>query len=280
MGLAAPPVPALPRARNSVTCVDTSLLEEAVELARMAGELTLRYFRSAELGVDRKGDGTPVTAADRGAERLLREELAKRHPDDGIYGEEEAETLGTSGRRWIIDPIDGTKAFTQGVPLYTNLLAVEDPEGIAVGVINVPALGEAVWAGRGMGCFCNDAPARVSTRGDLAGAYVSTSSFAPWSDAALAAARAASLNLRTWGDGYGYVLVATGRVEAMVDPVAELYDLAPMPVILDEAGGRFTSLDGRADPGLGSGVASNGLVHDELLELLGGDAARVDTVLG
>jgi histidinol-phosphatase len=120
----------------------------------------------------------------------------------------------------------------------------------------------------------------VSDRPRLDGAYVSTSSFAPWSDQALAAARAASLNLRTWGDGYGYVLVATGRMEAMVDPVAAYYDLAPMPVILAEAGGRFTDLDGAPGPGNGSGVATNGHVHDELLALLGGASARVDTVLG
>jgi histidinol phosphatase-like enzyme (inositol monophosphatase family) len=246
----------------------------------MAGELTLRYFRADDLGIDEKDDGTPVTVADRAAERLVREELGRRHPTDGVLGEEEPELIGTSGRRWVLDPIDGTKAFTRGVPLYTNLLAVEDDEGLAVGVVNVPALGETVWAGRGVGCFCNGRPARVSERRGLAGAYVTTSSFAPWSDDALAAARAAEVNLRTWGDGYGYVLVATGRMEAMIDPVAAYYDLAPMPVILAEAGGRFTDLEGREGPGRGSGVASNGRVHDELLALLGGAAARVDTVLG
>ena len=140
-------------------------MDEAVELARMAGELTLRYFRADDLDVDLKGDGTPVTAADRAAERLVRDELARRHPDDGVLGEEEAERIGTSGRRWVLDPIDGTKAFTHGVPLYTNLLAVEDEHGLAVGVVNVPALGETVWAGRGVGCFCNGRPARVSGHG-------------------------------------------------------------------------------------------------------------------
>ncbi|MBV9921213.1 MAG: histidinol-phosphatase [Pseudonocardia sp.] len=260
--------------------MDPGLVDEAVTLARMAGELTLRWFRSDDLGVHLKDDGTPVTAADRAAERLVRDELAQRHPDDGVLGEEEAELVGTSGRRWILDPIDGTKAFTCGVPLYTNLLAVEDEHGPAVGVINVPALGETVWAGRGLGCFCNGRPASVSDRAQLDGAYLSTSSFAPWSDGALASVRGTALNLRTWGDGYGYVLVATGRVEAMVDPVAAYYDLAPMPVILAEAGGRFTDLDGGEGPGNGSGVATNGHVHDELLELLGGAGARVDTVLG
>ncbi len=239
-------------------------------MARRAGELTLQHFRTDDLRIDRKDDGTPVTAADRGAERLLRDAIAEAHPEDGIYGEEEGETTGTSGRRWIIDPIDGTKAFTHGVPLYTNLLALEDADGIAIGVVNVPALAETVYAGRGLGCFCNGAPARVSAKTGLAGSYVTTSSFSPWSDAQLAAARAARTNLRTWGDGYGYVLVATGRVEAMVDPVAELYDLAPMPVILAEAGGRFTDLAGDEGPGRGSGVATNGEVHDEVLGLLGG----------
>ena len=248
--------------------VDPELLDEAVTLARMAGELTLQFFRRTDLAVDRKGDGTPVTAADRGAERLLRDELARRHPADGILGEEEAETPGTSGRRWIIDPIDGTKAFTRGVPLYTNLLALEDEHGIAVGVINVPALGETVYAGRGLGCFANGAPAHVSDRTGLEGAYVSTSGYGPWADDVLLRAKHAHVALRTWGDGYGYVLVATGRIEAMVDPIAALYDLAPMPVILSEAGGRFTDLAGAPGADGGSGLATNGHLHDELLALL------------
>jgi histidinol phosphatase-like enzyme (inositol monophosphatase family) len=247
--------------------VDPELLDAAVAMARRAGELTLQYFRTSDLHIDRKGDGTPVTAADRGAERQLREEIAVAFPDDGVFGEEEAETIGTSGRRWIIDPIDGTKAFTHGVPLYTNLLALEDQDGIAVGVINVPGLGETVYAGRGLGCFCNGVPAHVSDRSELSGSYVSTSSFSPWTEEQFLAARAARTNLRTWGDGYGYVLVATGRVEAMVDPVAELYDLAPMPVIMEEAGGRFTGLDGQDGPGHGGGIATNGHLHDALLDL-------------
>ncbi|MCU1352217.1 MAG: Histidinol-phosphatase [Acidimicrobiales bacterium] len=248
--------------------VDPELLEEAVTLARQAGELTLQHFRSATLQVERKGDGTPVTEADKGAERMIRVELARRHPEDGILGEEEAELEGSSGRRWIIDPIDGTKAFTHGVPLYTNLVAVEDEHGIAVGVINVPALGETVYAGRGLGCFCNGAPCRVNDTAEVAGAYLSSSGYSAWADDVLLRAKRARLMLRTWGDGYGYVLVATGRIEAMYDPAAALYDLAPMPVILAEAGGRFTDLAGGPGPGGGSGLASNGRLHDELLALL------------
>ncbi|MBI2709819.1 MAG: hypothetical protein HYX34_09000 [Actinobacteria bacterium] len=249
---------------------DPDLVEEAVALARLAGELSLGWFRRRDLSIDHKDDGTPVTAADRAAERALREEIGARHPDDGVLGEEEPEAAGTSGRRWIVDPIDGTKAFTHGVPLYANLVAVEDEHGIAVGVINLPALGETVWAGRGRGCWCDGRPARVSERSELGGAYVSTSGLSTWSDGALVAARAAGLKLRTWGDGYGYALVATGRVEAMVDPVAALYDLAPMPVIIGEAGGRFSSLSGDAHPGRGNGFASNGRLHAPLLDALGG----------
>lgn len=249
---------------------DPELLATAVDLARKAGELTLQYFRNTDLAIDRKGDGTPVTAADRGAERLIREELESRYPDDGILGEEEAEKIGTSGRRWIIDPIDGTKAFTHGVPLYTNLLAVEDSEGIVVGVINVPALGELVSAGRGLGCFDNGVPCHVNDRAGIDDAYLTSSGLSPWDDDCLLRAKAAKCNLRTWGDGYGYVLVATGRVEAMFDPKAELYDLAPMPVIIEEAGGRFSDLAGNVTPDGGSGLATNGVIHDELLAVLRG----------
>jgi histidinol phosphatase-like enzyme (inositol monophosphatase family) len=252
------------------TPLDPELLDIAVTMLRKAGEFTLEYFRRDDLAIDRKGDGTPVTAADRGAERLLREEIESRFPNDGILGEEEAEKPGTSGRRWIIDPIDGTKAFTHGVPLYSNLLALEDADGIALGVINIPALGETVYAGRGLGCFCNGAPARVNDTTDLGSSYVSTSGLGPWDDAALLRLKDAGCNIRTWGDGYGYVLVATGRIEAMVDPLAELYDLAPMPIILSEAGGRFTDFTGTSTPGGGSGVASNGHVHDALLDVLRG----------
>jgi histidinol phosphatase-like enzyme (inositol monophosphatase family) len=250
--------------------VDPELLDAAVDLARRAGELTLEHFRAPGLQVDRKADGTPVTVADRGAERLLRELIAERFPDDAILGEEEPESSGTSGRRWVLDPIDGTKAFTHGVPLYSTLVALEDEHGPAIGVINLPALGEVVYAGRGLGCFSNGAPVRVSEAPAVDGAYLSTSSFSHWDEDALLAVKRAGAHLRTWGDGYGYALVATGRIDAMVDPAAEYYDLAAMPVIMAEAGGRFTDLAGGEGAGGGSGIATNGAVHDELLALLRG----------
>ncbi len=246
--------------------IDQATLDTAVSLVRAAGDRTLQWFRSADLEIVSKGDGTPVTAADRDAERFLREHLAEAFPGDGVLGEEEAPTASTTGRRWIIDPIDGTKAFTCGVPLYSNLLALEDEHGIAVGIINLPALGETVWAGRGLGCWSERGPARVSSHATLDGAYVMSSSLSRWPHHRLAALDDAGALLRTWGDGYGYALVATGRVAAMVDPVAAPYDLGPMPVILAEAGGRFTDLDGVVSIETGSGLASNGHVHDALLE--------------
>jgi histidinol-phosphatase len=249
---------------------DHALVDEAVTLARMAGEFTLSYFRSGELVIEVKQDGTPVTEADRGAERLLRSELARRHPADGIYGEEEGESEGNTGRRWIIDPLDGTQAFTHGIPLYVNLLAVEDEHGIVAGVINIPALAETVSAGRGLGCFCNGARTHVSGQTELAASYVCSSGYDYWDEGALLRLKRAGMRMRTWGDGYGYALVATGRIEAMVDPAAAAYDLAPMPVIVGEAGGRFTDLAGRNDIAGGSGLATNGAVHEALLAVLAG----------
>jgi histidinol-phosphatase len=253
-----------------MAATDPALLDTAVSLLREAGELTLQWFRSSSLAVERKGDGTPVTAADKAAERFLREQITARFPHDSIVGEEEEDVVGSSGRRWIIDPIDGTKAFTHGVPLYTNLLAIDDDEGPAIGVIHMPGLGETVYAGRGLGCFCDGEPARVSSRDRLAGGYLSSSGFEHWTDDMLGAARASGSRLRTWGDGYGYALVATGRIDAMCDPVAALWDIAPMPVVISEAGGRFTDLDGDPSPASGHGLATNGILHDAWIERFAG----------
>ncbi|MGH9111604.1 MAG: inositol monophosphatase family protein [Acidimicrobiales bacterium] len=250
--------------------VDRSLLEAAVDIAREAGEATRRWFRAADLAVDSKADGTPVTAADRAAERLVRERIAERFPGDGVLGEEEPETTGDSGRRWIVDPIDGTKAFTRGVPLYSTLLALDDEHGPAVGVIVLPALEQAVYAGRGLGCWCDGEPARVSDTPGLDGAYLMSSGYSHWADEALLAVKHAGCQLRTWGDGYGYALVATGRADAVVDPTVEVYDVAAMAVILAEAGGRFTNMEGIDGAAGGSGVATNGRIHDDLLAVLAG----------
>lgn len=250
--------------------VDTDLIDTAVSIARAAGELTLEWFRNEHLTVDHKHDGSPVTAADLAAERLMRDELSTRFPDDAVIGEEHQDTAGTSGRTWVIDPIDGTKAFTRGVPLYSNLLALVDEHGPAVGVVNLPALGETVWAGRGRGAFLNDRPCRVSDHDTLNGAYAMTSGFGYWPDDALAAVLDSDMVFRTWGDGYGYALVATGRAEAMIDPLANPWDVAPMAVIIPEAGGRYSTFDGDDSTDAwrtGSGIATNGAIHDTLLDL-------------
>ena len=242
----------------------------AVDTARAAGALTLEWFRHPELAVDHKGDGSPVTAADLAAERLIRERLTATRPDDAILGEEQDDVGGTTGRTWVIDPIDGTKAFTRGVPLYSVLLALVDDHGPAIGVIHLPALGETVWAGRGRGAFHDGEPCSVGTVDDPSRSVLCTSGTGYWPDDTLRRVLASPFTFRTWGDAYGYALVATGRAEAMVDPAAHPWDLAPMGVILTEAGGRFTAVDGTDDWRLGSGVATNGLVHDRVIALLRG----------
>jgi histidinol phosphatase-like enzyme (inositol monophosphatase family) len=249
--------------------VDRALLEIAVDITRRAGELTLGWFQSPTLSVERKRDGTPVTEADRAAELFIRNELRRQFPTDAIVGEEFPTDTGTSGRTWYVDPIDGTKAFSHGVPLYSNLLAMADGAGSAIGVVNIPALGEVVAAGRGLGCFHNERLCRVSATASLADAYVSTSGLGYWPPAQLQQLLDSPCTIRTWGDGYGYVLVATGRIDAMIDPIVQPYDVAPMSVIMSEAGGRFSDFTGldRADGG--TGIASNGILHDELLAVLG-----------
>lgn len=255
--------------------VDADLLQWAVELTKEAGRRTLTRFRADDLAIESKGDGTPVTEADKDAEAYIRAELAASHPDDAVLGEEEGSSDGSSGRRWVIDPIDGTKAFMRGVPLYSNLTALEDEHGWAVSVINLPAIDECVYAGRGLGCFQDDRngerrPASVAARS--ATPFLTASGFTHFDEGALLAVKRAGWALRTWGDGYGYSLVATGRIDAMVDPSAALWDVAPMPLLLAEAGGRFSTYDGGElltdDPLACSGLATNGEGHDELVALL------------
>ena len=255
----------------SADSADAELLNEAVELAREAGRLTLDWFNDHELSVGRKDDGSPVTEADKAAEALLREALSKRFPDDGVIGEEFPEEQGTSGRTWIIDPIDGTRSFVRGVPLYTTLLALIDQHGPAIGIAAVPPLDEAVWAGRGLGCYHNGHRCQVSSQDDLGRSYLSASGFEWWPEGAFPRVSQSGARMRTWGDGYGYVLVATGRVDAMIDPGLNLWDIAPMLVIVPEAGGRITQWNGSTTASAGDWLASNGAIHDELLTHLRGN---------
>ena len=246
--------------------VSAELLDEAAELARQAGVLTLNWFDDHELSVSRKDDGSPVTEADKAAEAFLREALAKRFPDDAVIGEEFPEAQGTSGRTWIIDPIDGTRSFVRGVPL----LAMIDQDGPAIGVAAVPPLEEAVWAGRGLGCYHNGRRCQVSSQAELGRSYLCASGFEWWSDGAFDRVRQTGARMRTWGDGYGYVLVATGRTEAMIDPGLNVWDIAPMLVIVPEAGGQVTQWNGTDTPSAGDWLATNGNFHEELRALLNG----------
>jgi histidinol phosphatase-like enzyme (inositol monophosphatase family) len=244
------------------------LLDYAVDLSRRAGAIALRWFESSELAVESKGDGTPVTQADRAAEELVRGEIESRFPDDAILGEEHGTRDGRSGRRWIVDPIDGTKAFMRGVPLFSTLVAMEDEHGPALGVIHLPALGKTIAAGRGLGCFAGDRRIRVKARTELAGATISTSGYEHWPEPMLLSVKRAGCVLRTWGDGYGYALVVTGNIDAMVDPEVSAWDMAPMPIIVTEAGGRFSALDGSSRIDAGSGVASSPELHEALMRAL------------
>ena len=264
------------------------LRDFALAVAVRAGERTLRYFRG-EYEVELKADETPVTRADREAEELIRESIAAAYPADAVLGEELGYAAGTSGRTWVIDPIDGTKSFVAGVPLYAVLIALVEGDyrkgplpgsAVRVGVIHVPALEESVAAARGLGAAWHRGggpggeprvgmqPAKVSDVREPSRARVTTSDFADlhrrepvlagWLDQT-------SPYGRTWGDAYGYLLVATGRMEAMIDPVISPWDIAPMPVIIEEAGGRYTDLAG--EPALGtSGIATNGRLHQAFLE--------------
>jgi histidinol phosphatase-like enzyme (inositol monophosphatase family) len=252
-------------------------LSLAVRIARSAGALTLRYFRRPDLAVERKDDASPVTVADRAAEQHLRDEIAAVFPDDAILGEEFPAKHGSSGYRWILDPIDGTKSFISGVPLYSTLVGVEQEGQSTIGVIEVPALDERVWAAVGGGAWTviGDAPprqAQVSTKSRLAdGLFVASQvdNFASRGrgEAFLRLQAAAGIT-RTWGDGYGYLLVATGRAEAMVDPVMNVWDAAALLPVVTEAGGTFTDWRGEATIHGGEGIATNGRVFEEVMRLV------------
>ncbi|MEX2187850.1 MAG: histidinol-phosphatase [Pirellulales bacterium] len=256
-----------------------SRLSLARRIARSAGELTLRYFRRADLAVERKSDASPVTAADRAAEQHLRDAIAAAFPDDAILGEEFPAKDGASGFRWILDPIDGTKSFISGVPLYSTLVGVEHEGQSSIGVIEVPALDERVWAAVGGGAWTSQGNAepqraQVSVKACLAdGLFVASQvdSFAAHDrgDAYLRLQSAASIT-RTWGDGYGYLLVATGRAELMVDPVMNVWDAAALLPVIAEAGGTFTDWRGQPTIHSGEGIATNGRVFDEVMRLIEG----------
>lgn len=248
------------------------LREFAAELAWQAGKLTLRYFQTA-IATELKADQSPVTIADRQAERLMRELIEARYPSHSILGEEEGETRAGASYRWIIDPIDGTKTFVRGVPFYAVLVGLEREGEPVVGAINIPPTGELLHAARGEGCSYNGRRAQVSPVAYLRDALLvctDVESMAQHGRGAAYRRMAAATKLqRTWGDAYGYVLVATGRAEVMLDPIANPWDCAALLPVVVEAGGTLTDWHGTPTIHGGEAIGSNGLVFDELLALVG-----------
>lgn len=248
------------------------LLAFALDAAWQAGRLTLAHFQTG-LAAERKADNTPVTIADRAAEQLLRRLILERWPGHALIGEEFGHSDGgdNSGYTWIIDPIDGTKSFVSGVPLYAVLLALVKDQEPLLGVMHFPGLNDMVYAARGRGCYWNGRPARVSAVDSLADAVLLTSDLNTYArygrEAAFRRLVDATYIQRTWGDAYGYALVATGRAEVMLDPVMALWDCGPLQVILEEAGGTFTDWKGQPTIFGGESIATNGVLFEQVMAL-------------
>jgi histidinol-phosphatase len=246
-------------------------LEVAIAAALAAGEVALRYFRT-RLTVDYKGDRSPVTQADRECEQRIVEVLRQGFPEYGIVGEEFGERVGGAGLRWIIDPIDGTKNFIRGVPYFAALIGLEEDGEVTTGVIYAPAVDDLLYAQKGTGAFDRNGRLRVSSVGALRDGTVVFGGL----DIFRKAGRWdgferlvwASGRQRGFGDYFGYTFVARGQAEAMVELDLKPWDLAAIKIIIEEAGGRFTDFTGAATIYGGNALASNGLVHDEITNLL------------
>jgi histidinol-phosphatase len=259
-----------------------SRLELAIPIARQAGELTLKYFQTSNFKIIRKKDGSPVTVADQEAEMCLRNAIGEKFPDDRILGEEFGVTEGSSGFCWALDPIDGTKSFITGVPLYGTMVAVIDQretkkQKAVIGAVHIPGLNEGIFAATGQGAWHyrgDQAPTRaiVSEASQLDQAVVLSSSvegFRRRNDGCSFERLAEQVQFaRTWGDVYGYLLVATGRADAMIDPAMNIWDAAAVQPIIEEAGGRFTDWEGTPTFEGRDSIGSNGRIHESVLKAL------------
>ncbi|NNJ12541.1 inositol monophosphatase family protein [Chloroflexales bacterium ZM16-3] len=250
------------------------LLDFAHTIAWQAGKITLRHFQSG-VAVSYKADESPVTVADRESEAYLRAQIAARYPGHAILGEEEGLSGGADAEyRWVLDPIDGTKSFVRGVPLYGVMVGLLRGGEPLVGAVNMPALGEVVYAGKGLGCWWNGRQCRVSQvstlRESLAVATVATGYEQHGKGEAFGHILATAGMFRTWADCYGYLLVATGRAELALDPAMNIWDAAALAPILQEAGGSYTDWKGTPTIENDEGLGSNGLVLDEVLALIRG----------
>ncbi len=257
----------------------------ALELADVADAITMARFRAEDLVVETKPDLTPVSEADRAVEQALREHLSRRRPQDTVFGEEYggADAADGSGphppRRWIVDPIDGTKGYVRGMQVWATLLALEEDGQMVVGVASAPSMGRRWWAVRGAGAFTSDVNGeerrlRVSGIRALEDAQMSFGGFEEWRQTerldGLLALSETCWRTRGYGDFWQYMLVAEGAAEIALDPAAALWDLAAPMVIVQEAGGRFTDLDGSVTAAGGHGIGSNGLVHEAARQILAG----------
>jgi histidinol-phosphatase len=247
----------------------SDLLSVAVDAAYAGGRRTLAYFNTA-VEVETKADDTPVTCADREAEAIIKQIIHRHYPSHAILGEETGATPGDADYRWIIDPIDGTKTFIHGVPLYGVLIGVEVRGKASVGVIYMPAMDEMICAADGLGCQWNGRVGRVSTVDRLEDATLLTTSILQCQKRGKAFDILASRTKlqRSWGDCYGYALVATGRAEIMLDPQMNPWDCAPMLPILSEAGGKFSSWDGKSTIYGADAVAANEALFDQVVSIL------------
>jgi histidinol-phosphatase len=252
-------------------------LAVALVLADQADAITLARFGAVDLRVDAKPDLTPVSDADHAVETGLRATLSRTRSDDSILGEEFGGSTTLTGRQWIIDPIDGTKNFVRGVPVWASLIALLEDGVPRVGVISAPALQRRWWAAAGAGAFVavGDAAARrlsVSSVTQLDSASLSFSSLSGWAQLGLRerflGLTDAVWRVRAFGDFLSYCLVAEGAVDIAAEPEVSVWDLAPLDILVREAGGTFTSLEGSAGPHGGNAVATNGLLHDQVLASL------------
>lgn len=246
-------------------------------LADSADSISTDRFRSQDLRVDTKPDMTPVTDADTAVERAIRSTLARARPRDGVFGEEFGDEPGTGTRRWVVDPIDGTANFVRGVPVWATLVALFEGTEPVVGMVSAPLLGRRWWAARGSGAFAGRHRNRahrlaVSQVAELSDASVSYSSLSSWYDHGRGPQMVDLLRgcwrNRAYGDFYSYVLLAEGTVDVAAEPEVELWDLAPLSLLVEEAGGRFTDLTGNPGPDGGSALATNGRLHDAVLTSL------------
>ena len=245
-------------------------IDFARDTAIRAGGVTLDYFRKG-IRVENKSDMSPVTVADRETEQFIRREIQKKFPGHGIIGEEFGVDDSGSPFRWIIDPIDGTKSFIRGIPLYTVLIALEYEGEPVIGVIHNPFMNETVWAASGTGCFFNGTRCRVGEKENIGDALVLVTDCAHCAKnhpGFFSRLMQISGQCRTWGDAYGYLMVATGRADAMIDPVLKIWDVAPLRPIITEAGGAFTDIHGSAAVYPESAVAANKAIHDSIINLM------------